>query len=325
MRRAIPVTVHDGALPITFHTTTRTIGDALYDRKIMVYAGDDVRPGLDTETTPGLHIYIQRARPVTLDVGGRNKMLRTRLETVRELLGSEDIGLGEHDYIKPDLGASIERDMHIALVRVLVEHYVEEIPIPFETRLEPDPETEIDERRTVHWGREGALRRRLWVRYENERETERTVEEESTAREPIDRVTSYGTNIVLRQMDTPSGSITYWRHLRMLATSYNAPTAGKPMSRPDYGITKIGWRARKGIIAVDPRVIALRQELYVPDYGMGTAADTGSAILWRRVDLCYDDDNLVLWRKWVDVYLMEPIPDKKEINWVIPNYPNERD
>lgn len=325
VKRGIPLTVHDGAFPITFYTTARVVGDALYERGLLIYAGDELFPDQSTEITPGLQVYIQRSKPLTMDIGGAMKMLRTRLETVDELLRAEGIALGEDDYITPALSAPIERDLHIALVRVLIERYIEEIPVAFETRWEPDAELEIDQRQTAHWGQEGAQRRRLRVRYENDKEVTRTLEQEWLAREPIDRVINYGTKIVLRQLDTPAGPVTYWRHLRMLATSYNAPTAGKSTGHPAYGITKLGWRAQKGVIAVDPRVIKLEQEIYVPEYGLGVAADTGSAIRWRRVDLCYDDDNLILWHRWVDVYLLGPVPPANEINWIIPNEPRERE
>jgi hypothetical protein len=43
------------------------------------------------------------------------------------------------------------------------------------------------------------------------------------------------------------------------------------------------------------------------------------------VDLCYDDHNLILWLKWVDVYLLGPVPPRDEILWIVPNYPNETD
>ena len=70
-------------------------------------------------------------------------------------------------------------------------------------------------------------------------------------------------------------------------------------------------------------MISLRTEMYVPGYGFGTAADTGGAIKWRRIDLCYDVDNLVLWKKWVDVYLLSPPPPPEEIHWIVPNWPPE--
>lgn len=325
VRRAVAISIQDGPIPIAFHTTARTVGEALFERGIAVYLGDRIFPDLGTEITPGLVVFVERSKPVTLDVGGANRMLRTRCKTVADLLAAEQVSLGDKDYVLPSLEESITSQLHVAVVRVHDEHYLEEIPIAFETRWETDPAMEIDQRKIVNWGREGARRRRIRVHYENESELYHMEEEGWIAHEPQDRVINYGTEIVLRELETPSGTVTYWRKLRMLATSYNAPTAGKSSDHPQYGITRLGWRARKGIIAVDPRVISLGQEMYVPDYGPGVAADTGGAIKWRRVDLCFDDDNLELWYRWVDVYLVAPVPAEDEIKWVIPNYPVEKE
>ncbi len=134
----------------------------------------------------------------------------------------------------------------------------------------------------------------------------------------------YGTKIVLREIQTPDGVKRYWRHLRVLASSYTAATSGKDPGHPAYGITRLGWRATKGIIAVDPAVIPLRANMYVPGYGVGVAGDTGGAIRGRRIDLCYDEHNLAFWWEWVDVYLLEPVPPASQIAWTLPNWPIER-
>ena len=76
-----------------------------------------------------------------------------------------------------------------------------------------------------------------------------------------------------------------------------------------------------GIVAVDPKIIPLRSQVYIPSYGFGDALDTGSAVRSRRIDLGYSDANLVLRRGWIDVYLLWPPPPSYQITWVIPNYP----
>ena len=115
--------------------------------------------------------------------------------------------------------------------------------------------------------------------------------------------------------------ITYWRKIRMSASSYSAGTAGVSPDKPWYGRTYTGEPMRFGIVAVDPKIIPLRTGVFVPGYGKGEALDTGSAVISRRIDLGYDDDNLVLWSKWVDVYLLWPPPPDYQITWVIPNWP----
>ena len=106
--------------------------------------------------------------------------------------------------------------------------------------------------------------------------------------------------------------------------SYSAATCGKERDDPYYGKTALGWDMREGIVAVDPRVINLRSEVYVPGYGPGVAGDTGGMIKGRHIDLGYDEDNLVPLYKWVDVYVLTPVPPESEIRWVLPNWPRER-
>ncbi len=294
--RAVPLVVNDGGVSLSGTTTAQTVGEALWEQGVIVYTADLVYPALDAPMTSGLTVYIERAKPITLEVGGQARPLRTRLGTVDELLADQGVTLGALDYIEPAGDAVLETDLLVRVVRVYEERYIEETPIAFETRWEPDPAMEIDTSRIAYWGREGAQRRRILVRYENGQETARTQEEEWVAHEPQARVYKYGTQIVLRTIETPNGTLTYWRKLRLLATSYSARTAGTPASSPHYGITRSGLPARKGLVAVDTSVISLMEQVYVPGYGVGLAADTGGGIKGLRIDLCYDDDNLEHWR-----------------------------
>jgi 3D (Asp-Asp-Asp) domain-containing protein len=112
-----------------------------------------------------------------------------------------------------------------------------------------------------------------------------------------------------------------WRKLHVLATSYSAATSGKSRDHPDYGITRLGWEARHGVIAVDPRVINFFTQIYVPGYGTGTAVDTGGRIRGLHIDLGFDEDSLEPWYRWVDVYLLDPPPPESLIRWRLPGYP----
>jgi hypothetical protein len=64
--------------------------------------------------------------------------------------------------------------------------------------------------------------------------------------------------------------------------------------------------------------------VYVPGYGPGVAGDTGGMVKGRHIDLGYDEDNLIPWYRWVDVYLLTPVPPEGEIRWVLPNWPREQ-
>ena len=51
------------------------------------------------------------------------------------------------------------------------------------------------------------------------------------------------------------------------------------------GNTALGVPVRKGVVAVDPKLIPLGTRLHVPGYGPGLAADVGTAIKGRIIDL----------------------------------------
>ena len=102
---------------------------------------------------------------------------------------------------------------------------------------------------------------------------------------------AYGRKIVPRTLETPDGPVTYWRKIRMYATSYSPARSGTPKSAPWYGRTRIGLKLRKGIVAVDPKVIPLQSWVYVPGYGKAIAGDTGGGIKGKWIDMGFDDFN----------------------------------
>lgn len=92
----------------------------------------------------------------------------------------------------------------------------------------------------------------------------------------------------------------------MVATAYYAFGKGGNDINGN-GITATGLRARKGIVAVDPRIIPLGTRLFIPGYGEALAADTGGWIKNYRVDLCFEslEECFKFGRRRIMVYLIE--------------------
>ncbi len=325
VHRAVPFSLSDDGLTAQLWTTATTVGEALAEKGIPVYLADAVSVPLDTPMSAGLHIAIQRSQPVRILVDGREIHTRTRAETVADVLMQEGITLGKLDYTKPAVDTTLQGGQRTVDVRRVTEEFVyEEAPIPFETVWRADPTLELDSRRLVRAGVPGVRRRQTRIVYENGEESSRETTSWWVEQDPTPEIIAYGTKIVWRTVQTPEGPKRYWRKMRVLATSYSAATSGKSRDHPAYGITRLGWEARRGIVAVDPRVINLRQKLYVPGYGVAVAGDTGGKIRGRHIDLGFDEDSLELWYRWVDVYLLEPAPPANKIPYVLPNWPRER-
>jgi 3D (Asp-Asp-Asp) domain-containing protein len=62
------------------------------------------------------------------------------------------------------------------------------------------------------------------------------------------------------------------------------------------GKTALGVPVRKGVVAVDPKLIPLGTKMHVPGYGPSLAADVGTAIRGRVIDLWFP--STVQARKW---------------------------
>lgn len=317
IRRAVPITVHDEGQVAMFYTTAPTVGEALHRIGVTLYLADGVEPALGDRITAGTNVYLDRSIPATVQVDGRTLHTRTHRERVDEVLADLNIVLTGQDYALPPVDAPLEEDATVRIVRVTERFEIQQDPIPFELAWQPDPDLEIDHQRLLQEGARGIRERRIRVRYEDGVEVSRKTENVYVAVPPTTKIMGYGTKIVVRTMDTPDGPIEYWRTIRMLATSYSASTAGTPVTAPWYGRTRCGEMMRFGIVAIDTRLVSLRTHVYVHDYGVGYACDTGGAIKGRRIDLGYDDDNLRLWYRWVDVYLLTPVPPPGQINYII--------
>lgn len=325
LRRATALTLDDGGVTKTLHTTSETVGQALEEHGVVLFVGDEVAPSLQERVAPGLLVTIQRSVPVQLEVDGRTIRTRTLAENVATVLGQEGIALVGRDRAEPALSAPVGPEMAIRIIRVREELEVEFEEIPFETEWVADPEVEIDNIKLVQQGQPGITKRRYRILYENDQEVERTLEDVWAEQPPINKTMAYGTKIVIRTMETPDGPIEYWRKMRVYLTSYMPRSCGKPPDHPRYGYTRLGLKLKKGIVATDPTVIPLKTRMYVPDYGRAFAADTGGGVKGKFVDLGYSDNDYQSWHWWGEVYLLTPVPPKSKILYVLPDWPRYPD
>jgi resuscitation-promoting factor RpfB len=309
VRRAVPLAIHeDDRAPMALQTTASTVGEALLQAGHLIYLADRVQPDPGTLITADMKIVVQRAKPVTVWVDGRAVRSRTHSKSVSDLLAEMNVILLENDYTKPGLNEPVAAGMEVRVVRVSRQVQIRQETVPFQSRWEADPELEIDNTALSSEGAPGVREQRDVVIYEDGLEVKRERVADFVAQPVQDRINTYGTKIVIRTLDTPNGPVQYWRKIRMLATSYSASTAGVSRSKSYYGVARCGQAMRRGIVAVDPRLIPLGTNVYVAGYGVGFACDTGSGILGKRIDLGYGDLDLEWWSRYVDVYILTPAP-----------------
>lgn len=316
--RARSVTLIEDGISVVIETSGANIEEALEAAGFKLLEGDELTPPGDSLLKGGMRITLERATPFVVLTGEISQTLRARANTVGEALEKTGLALQGRDYSIPAADAPLVARGTVEVIRVVEDILVQEVPIGYDTLTEPDASTALDETRVIRAGEPGLRSQRIAITYENGVEINRQIEEEVILREPVAEIIAYGTQIVWRTVNTEAGPRQYWRRLRVYATSYSASRAGTPKSAPWYGRTRLGWPMRKGLVAVDPRFIALRTNLYVPGFGIGIAADTGGGIKRYHIDLGFDDDNYESWHQWVDLYLLDPLPPERDMVWILP-------
>jgi len=310
---AYEITIIEGDTTISLITTVDTVGDALFEADTEVFLTDTISPDVSTIIDSDLTVTIDRARPITIHVDDTTIETRVQGATVADALAESGIALVGLDYTIPAEDSIITADTTINVLRVTESIETTDSTIAFETVYQADAAMNLDERQVVQAGQNGIERFSERVRFENGVEVSREPIGTEIIQTAQNQVVSYGTNIVIRTVDTPSGQREYWRVIRAYATSYHPEALGGD------NITAIGMELEHGIIASNPNIIPYRTNLYVPGYGIGIMADTGgarSSPYW--VDLGYSDADWVGWHQYVDVYLLTPVP--ADIDYLLPAY-----
>ena len=312
------VFIDDDQNTLSFYTFATTVGQALIEAGIDIYSTDRVHPALNAWLQTGETIVVKRATPVTVRLDGHALDARTKHTSVAETLAEVGVGLIGRDDSWPPLDQPIGDSHEIEIRRGNTAYQETETPLPFASRLQPLDTLEIDQRSLVAPGSAGVLSQLTRIERVGTQTFSQTLVGEWVSQPPADEIVGYGTNVVVRSVETPDGQLSYWRMVRMRVTAYTAADAGRPPSHPGYGITASGRPAGYGVVAIDPEVVPFRSQVYVPGYGVAFAGDTGGGVKGRWIDLGYDDGQIEAWNGYVDVYYLTPVPESDRINFLIP-------
>ena len=261
----------------------------------------EVAVGFDGVINTKEPVAVQLIRQSTAGTGGDAVTIAGALNDA----GLQIVGL---DYTIPDASQPIPADGRIQLVRVREEVQMEQQPLSFDTLYQPLDSLKIDNQQVVQPGAYGVTTNRIRVRSEDGVEVSRTLEGDWVAQEPTPQIIGYGTQIQVQTVATADGPLDYWRSVEMYATSYSPSRAGVSPDARNFGITASGKRLVKGLVAIDRSLIPFGTIMYVPGYGYAEAADTGSGVKGRWIDLGYEDDNWISRSGYVTVYFLTPVP-----------------
>lgn len=266
---------------------------------------------------------------VVLQDAARQKNVWTTKMPVREFLRKEGVALNAMDRVYPGIAGGTFPGMFIKIVRVSMKKEKRRAPVPFKTVMQTNPRMLRSQKKIVNPGKAGVEEQTVLTYFKNGLKVSSRVISKRVVQKPADRVVMMGTafavasryspaafkpvgkssedhlNKTVAPASEPSGELQFDAKKSMVLTA----TAYSPFCRgcSKSGKTATGIKAKKGVVAVDPRVIPLGTKLYIPGYGYALAADTGGAIKGKRIDLCFNTRKEVsrFGRKKIKVYILK--------------------
>lgn len=309
------VVIDDNGREIRVGTMKTTVRQVLEQYGISVNPEDYINLSLDSELhmTKMNKIYIKRAVPVQVAVDGQELTLMTYKDTIRDALKDNSIELSGKDRLEGAvLDDKVTDGMKLKIIRVEERIITESERIAYKVVSRSNGRMDRGKQKTVKDGKEGVRQKSFKVVVEDGIEVSKELIKEEVISNPVDKVVEYGT---MQTVKTARGKdLRYKKVLNMRATAYTASyeDTGKNPGHPQFGVTYTGVKVKRGIIAVDPRVIPLGTRVYIegvgstPDYGYAVAADIGSAIKGNIIDLYMEDARES--RRWgikkVKVYIL---------------------
>lgn len=239
-------------------------------------------------------VEILRSHNVELYVDGYYYNFETTAKNIENAIEEKGISLGKHDQITPSLEERILKDESIKIIRVEIKTETKEIEIPYESIREDNYNMELG---TMEVSRKGVngLKQESWklVYYDGQLVKE-TLLESTIASEPISEIIQMGQGNVISRGGV---DFRYSKEVEVVATAYTH-TGNR---------TATGVMPTRGIIAVDTSVFPFGTKLYIEDYGLAVASDTGGAIKGNKIDLFMESGSEA--RQWgvrnVKAYILE--------------------
>ncbi|MCJ7842919.1 ubiquitin-like domain-containing protein [Lederbergia sp. NSJ-179] len=285
-------------------TTAKTVKDFLDEEEIEINDYDKIDFSLQDAIKDRLVLNIERAFPLTLQDGEKEKKVWSTSTTVADFLKQQDIKLGDLDRVEPNLKDDVEPKATVKVIRVEKVTDVVEEPIDYALVTKKDSSMMKGTEKVIQEGKEGLLKKEYEVTKENGKEVDRELIAEETVNDSQDKVVAVGTKVMVAQVSrgktlTTTASKSSNSSSNSSGESSSAPEGGNEitMSATAYtascngcsGVTATGinLKANPGskVIAVDPNVIPLGSKVWVEGYGYAVAGDTGGAIKGNRIDV----------------------------------------
>lgn len=317
------ITLQDDGKAIQLTTMEKTVGDVLKTYGVQLKAGDRVEPARNHPLEDGMRISIQRAMTVFVSADISRKQIRMIEGDVEDALKRAGVEIREHDEVSPSLKEPISPGMHIRVTRVDKEIITERKSIPYDVVIRKDDDLKVGREKVAQAGSRGKREKKIEVVYKDGVEVSREVVSDKVVRKPVDKIVVKGTakpvKVASRSSSERSSSSSKSKSGSSSSSSKSSSGTIKGYEYKEVKVmeataytytgrkTATGRTTKRGIVAVDPRVIPLGTRLYIEGYGYGEAQDVGGGVKGNKIDLFMETRSECLrWgRRSTKVYILK--------------------
>jgi len=225
---------------------------------------------------------------VTLKVFVDNKELniKSTQKNIALMLKAEKITLNASDKISPSLETNLSNGMKVIITRIKIATIKQTKTIDFKTVIQKDNSSLKSLSKVAQTGVKGEKSVTYNVTYENGKEVTRKVISEKVIKAPKSKIIVQGTLPTIT-FSRGASSKTSEDIISVKATAYYA------FNGVNNTYTASGKKAVRNpnsfsTIAVDTKIIPMGTKLYVEGYGYAIAADKGSGIKGKYIDVYFN-------------------------------------
>ncbi len=211
---------HSPSVEVFFHvhglflgrveTGTATVGEFLLEQGFDLRTEDAILPTREARIIPGMHIWFEPVRLLTIQVDGKKQDIQTRAKTNEDVLLEQRIVLDEDDLVEPGRETVVGEGGMLRITRVEIREEYKDVPIEYTTEVAEDSELSWRVKKVIQKGEKGTKRTTYRVSYHDGKEVRRKVLKAEIIKEPVIEKVVQGTYVQLGKSHRGAASWYAW-------------------------------------------------------------------------------------------------------------------
>jgi len=185
----------------------QTVGDFLDEQKIILEQYDSIFPEKDAKIYSGTHIFILRAKKISIKEKGETFQTHTLQNTVEQAIWeNKGIQFLDDDITKPSRKTLLQDGMTIIVIHVLIKEELKQESIDFKTISNEDDKLSWRIRKVTQKGEKGINEVKYKVVYYDNKEISRKILEKNRTKDPVEEIVTQGTYVKTGKAKTGQGT-----------------------------------------------------------------------------------------------------------------------